>query len=304
MLFFIIGGFMLLGCSRVTREPKRVDLTKNLIAVDSVHDASRGAEYRFAVATMITPDETLASYKTILDYIAEKLDIKYKLVMRDSYAQVNELLENGALDLAFICTGAYVDIADKADVELLAAPIIDGRMSYHSLIIVNADSGAESFEQLRGGTFAFTDPLSNSGRLYPLKLLTDLGVKDQTFFSSFFYTYSHSDSIEMTAAGDVDAAAVDSLVFKYLMMKKPALKGRIRIINTSPPFATPPFVVSSRLDKRIKERLAETLFTMHEDERGGAILRGVGIERFGPVDDAAYDGVREMTAVIAGNGAE
>jgi ABC-type phosphate/phosphonate transport system substrate-binding protein len=59
--------------------------------------------------------------------------------------------------------------------ELLAAPQVDGEILYHSLLLVPAGSEAQGMADLRGGEFAFTDPMSTTGRNYPIVLVQDLG---------------------------------------------------------------------------------------------------------------------------------
>ena len=43
----------------------------------------------------------------LLNYIGQKLDLNIELVQRETYAEINEMLPTGQLDIAFICTGPY-----------------------------------------------------------------------------------------------------------------------------------------------------------------------------------------------------
>src|SRR3990172_1683382 len=51
------------------------------------------APLRIAVAAMISPDETFGYYRDLLDYIGRKMGRSVELVQRDTYAEVNDLLE-------------------------------------------------------------------------------------------------------------------------------------------------------------------------------------------------------------------
>src|SRR3989304_2004576 len=66
---------------------------------------------------------------------------------------------------------------------------------YQSYIITNKNSGIEKFEDFIGKTFAFTDPLSNSGKLYADKRLKDLNTPSDSFFASTMFTHAHDISI-------------------------------------------------------------------------------------------------------------
>ena len=86
-------------------------------------------------------------------------------------------------------------------------------------------------EDLKGHTFAFTDPDSNTGRLVPLYWLAALHTRPETFFGRSIYTYSHDNSIMAVARGLVDAAAVDGLIWDYYAKKNPAFTSKTRIIK-------------------------------------------------------------------------
>ncbi|HWQ43225.1 MAG TPA: PhnD/SsuA/transferrin family substrate-binding protein, partial [Desulfosporosinus sp.] len=86
---------------------------------------------------------------------------------RQSYQEINDLIKNGEVDMALICSGAYVAGQQDAKIELLAVPEVNGKGTYQSFLIVSADSNYQTLENLKGKTFAFTDPLSFSGRVAP-----------------------------------------------------------------------------------------------------------------------------------------
>jgi phosphonate transport system substrate-binding protein len=102
-------------------------------------------------------------------------------------------------------------------VDLLAAPQVGGETVYYSYIIVPADSDIQSFADFRGRSFAFTDPLSKTGKLSTVHLLWQQDETPESYFAETFYTFSHDNSIRAVADGLVDGAAVDSLVYDYLI---------------------------------------------------------------------------------------
>ena len=248
---------------------------------------------RVAIAAVISPKGTVESYAPFLDYLARRTGRPVELVQRQTYAEVNNLVRDGDVDLALVCTGAYVQGHDAFGMELLAAPQVGGETVYYSYIIVPADSPAQSLADLRGKTFAFTDPLSNSGRLMPVYLLWQMGETPESFFEQTIYTYSHDNSINAVAEGLVDGAAVDSLVYEYALSRDPGLADRVRVVARSEPSGMPPVVVPPGLDEAQKAALREVLLTMHQDEAGRAALDELLIEQFVPIEDRAYDSVRE-----------
>lgn len=249
---------------------------------------------RVAVAAIISPQGTVESYSALADYLSERLGRPVELVQRRTYAEINELVARQEVDLAFVCTSAYVAGQAEFGMRLLAAPQIDGALVYHSVLIVPADSPAQSLADLEGQVFAFTDPMSFSGRAYPTYLLHQMGTTPEAFFARTFFTYSHDRAIQAVAERVADGAAVDSLVLDYALRRDPELAQRIRVIHRSPAYGMPPVVVPPDLPPRQRILLQETLLTMHEDPEGQAILAELGIDRFVPIQDAAYDSIRAV----------
>ncbi len=253
---------------------------------------------RVAVAAVISPKGTIESYAPFLNYLEEKLNRPIELVQRRTYLEINDLIEHGEVDLAFVCTSAYIQGHDSFGMELLVAPQVNGKTTYNSLLIVPADSQAQSMADLRGKVFAFTDPISLSGRVYPTSLVQQLGAVPETFFARTFFTYSHDEAIRAVAAKVANGAAVDSLVFEYALARDPSLAQKVRVIHTSPDFGIPPVVVSPFTRPQVKAELQVLLLGMANDPAARAALSAIEVERFVLIDDSAYDGVRALVGTI------
>ncbi len=289
--FCLIILSLLIGC---TAEPETAVI--QLSALQPVPEASVTAvkPLRVAVAAIISPQGTADSYAPLLNYLGAALDRPVQLVQRRTYAEVNELVQNGEVDLAFICTSAYVAGERDFGMQLLAAPQVQGQTVYHSVLLVPADSRAQTMADLRGKVFAFTDPISTTGRNYPISLVQQLGQSPETFFGRTFYTYSHDDAIRAVANGVADGAAVDSLVYAFAIQREPELAAQTRIIHQSPAFGMPPVVTGTDARPQLVAELQNVLLHMHEDADGRAALQQAGFEQFVLVDDADYDTVRSL----------
>lgn len=282
------------GC-RNGEQPKKISLEKR-----ETGSVARGKDHekhlRIAVGGMITPKEGLAYYRHFLDYVEEKLGKKIDFVDREDYAEINDMIRNGDLDAAFVCSGPYVDGHRDFGMELLAAPQAYGVTVYYSYIIVAKNSPINSFEALKGKTFAFTDPLSNTGKLFPTYMLAQMNQTPDTFFRKYIFTNAHDKSIKAVAQGVIDGAAVDSLIWEYTNRTNPEFTSKTRIIRKSAPYAIPPLVVSRNLDTKTKEGLRQIFLNTHHDTKGKEILNKMMIDKFVVIDDSAYDSIREMKA--------
>lgn len=261
----------------------------------------RQEELTVAIAGMVTPDEGLAYYEDLARYIGEKVGLPVRLIHKAEYAEVNQMVEDRKVDMAFVCSGPYVSGHDEFGMELLAAPVVNGAPVYYSYIIVGKDSPVSSLEGLRGKTFAFADPHSNTGKLVPTYLLSKVGETPESFFGKTFYTYSHDVSIRAVAEGTADGAAVDSLIWDYSNAKDPVHTSRTKVVLKSDPFGIPPVVVHPDMDARLKGRLRDAFIGASADPDAKPILARMGIEKFTVVGDSAYDSIRDMNEWIAEN---
>lgn len=253
---------------------------------------------RVAVAAVISPKGTVESYSPFLDYLEEKLNRPIELVQRRTYLEINDLIERGAVDVAFVCTSAYVLGHDSFGMELLVAPQVNGKTTYNSYLIVPASSNAQSMKDLHGKVFAFTDPISLTGRAYPTYLVQQLGSTPEEFFARTFFTYSHDEAIRAVASGVADGAAVDSLVYDYAVARNPSLTEKVKVIHRSPDFGIPPVVVSPFTRPQVKEELKALFLNMASDPAAQAALASIGMEGFVSIDDDAYDSVRTLMGIL------
>lgn len=297
-IFPLLLAFLLVACTALPQTEVAGTVDLNNLQPLPTSSNNEAVPLRVAIAAVISPKGTLESYSPLLDYLEAKLNRPVELIQRRTYLEVNDLIEHGEVDLAFVCTSAYVQGHDTFGMELLVAPQVDGKTTYNSLLIVPTDSAAQSMADLRGKVFAFTDPISLSGRIYPTFVVQQLGFTPEEFFARTFFTYSHDEAIRAVASGLADGAAVDSLVYEFAVARDPSLKEKVRVIHTSPDFGIPPVVVSPFTRPQVKLELQTLLLGMASDPEARAALASIGVDDFVLIDDSAYDGVRILLEEI------
>ena len=293
-LIFVLLIVLISGC---------VDKTEkiNLSVVEEPQKVVNDTAVRVAIASVVSPKESYEYYEDMIQYISQKIGGSVKIVQRRSYKEINDLIKNNEIDFAFVCGGAYIDGNSEFGMKLLVVPVVNNNTTYNSYIIVQNESNYTDLTDFRGKKFAFSDPLSNSGQLYPAYRLYLLNETPDSFFGkdeqgkkNWFYTYSHDNSIIAVAEKLAEGAAVDSLVYQYMKETHPEIIAKTRIIEISPPFGIPPIVVSKDIDPFLEERLRNIFLDMNNDENGKKIMAKIRIERFTSLNDSAYDSIREM----------
>jgi phosphonate transport system substrate-binding protein len=293
-IIFLLFILLISGC---------VDKTEkiNLSVVEEQQKVVNDPAVRVAIASVVSPKESYEYYEDMIQYISRKLGGSVKIVQRRSYKEINDLIKNNEIDFAFVCGGAYIDGNSEFGMKLLVAPVVNNNTTYNSYIIVQNESNYSNLTDLRGKKFAFSDPLSNSGQLYPAYRLYLMNETPDSFFgkdeqgkNNWFFTYSHDNSIIAVAQKLAEGAAVDSLVYGDMKKTHPDIIAKTRIIEISPPFGIPPIVVSKDIDPFLEEKLRNIFLDMSNDEEGKKILANVRIDRFTHIKDNRYDSIREM----------
>lgn len=267
--------------------------TLKITGLAEENDRSSG-ELRIAVASITSPRETFRYYRDMFRLISEKTGMKVSMIQKKTYGEINDMAASNQIDLAFICSGGYISgVADSA-FRLLVIPERDGKRTYQSYIITYESSGIDDFEDMKNRSFAFTDPLSTAGKLYPVKLLRDAGYMPEDYFSRIIYTYAHDNSIQLVSKRMIDGAAVNSLVYEYVAYTNPERVSNIRIIDRSGWFAMPPVVVSRELPDSMVAMLKDLFLEMHLDERSRNVLEMLMVDRYVVADDNDFSSVRSL----------
>ncbi|MBI5418391.1 phosphate/phosphite/phosphonate ABC transporter substrate-binding protein [Candidatus Poribacteria bacterium] len=298
IFIYLIFSIFLSGCGKNDKEYIDLDNPSKSAAKDDKKFIN-GKTLTLALGSMTTPKQAYGYYNELVEYIENKLRIDIKIIDNSNYSEINNLLMNESVDIAFVCGGTYVDGHDKFGLELLVAPLVQGKIKHYSYIIVNKNSKISKLEDFKQKTFAFTDLLSNSGRMAIIYMLNkELNETPNSFFKEYIFSGSHDDSIAMVASGIVDGASVDSLIWEYLNNYNPKDTPMTKIIKISSPYGIPPVVIKPHFDNELKQKIKQIFLNMHEDSEAQKILRKMMIEKFIAAEDSNYDDIREINKWI------
>lgn len=233
-------------------------------------------------------------FRAVAGYLAEHCGLPAQLSEGLPWAEQERMLDAGAADAGFLCGLLYTHKAGW--LELLAAPVMQGpryagRPVYFSDVVVPRGSRFQSFADLRGAAWLYNDRGSFSGYAVLRAHLADLGEAG-AFCGPIRASGGHVRSLELVAAGQADAAAIDSTVLDLERARRPALAEQLRVVATLGPSPIPPAVAGLHLPAEVRERLRAALLGMHRHPAGRAALAAGLVERFVPVHDHDYDAIR------------
>ena len=268
-----------------------------LFWITPIHAADTQPPIRFGL-TAVVVTENLRFLDQWSEYLGQKMDRKVELVLRKSYREVMDLLDSGSIDFAWICGFPYIQSREPETIQLLTVPVYRGAPRYHSYIIVPESSPHQNFSDLKGKIFAFSDPDSNSGFLYPLALMVAQKETPGTFFRQTFFTFNHAETVQAVSEQFADGAAVDSYIWEYLAIFRPEITEKTRIIKKSPSFGFPPIVSRLGVNPNTVNLMKNTLEGMDEDTNGKALLAQLKLDGFGNYPDSLFNGIRAIASKV------
>ncbi len=233
----------------------------------------------------------------VMDQLAEKTGMKVRPFVANDYNGVIEALRSGKLDIAYLGPFSYVLASSIANAEAFAVAVTKktGKSAYHSVVITRKDSGLDSVARLQRKTFAFVDPTSTSGHLFPKAGLLADGFDPDKHFSRVIFSGSHDANIMAVANGKVDGAAVADRIFESAVAKGVVKAEDFQVIWRSQPIPESPMVWRKSLDAATKQKVAAALAEIKDLPWGDqGVLNG-----FAPTTDKSYDVVRQTAKALS-----
>jgi phosphonate transport system substrate-binding protein len=238
----------------------------------------------------------IESSRMVMEQLQAKTGMQVKPFVATDYNGVIEALRSKKLDIAYLGPFSYVLASQMANVEAFAVAVTKktGQSAYKSVIISRKGGGIAAPADLKGRNFAFVDPTSASGHLFPKAGLLQAGYDPEKFFGRVIYSGSHDASILAVANNKVDAAAVADRILSSAIAKGQVKQDDLQIVWSSSPIPESPMVWRKDLAPAMKEKIAKALADIKDLPWGDqGVLNG-----FQPTNDAAYNVVRDTAKVL------
>lgn len=238
----------------------------------------------------------LEASKQLLAALEKNLGMKVQGFVASDYNGVIEAMRAGHVDVAYLGPFSYVLGTTIAQIEAFctAETAKAGRTYYHSQIIALKESGIRTLADLRGRTFAFVDPSSTSGHLFPKAGLIREGIDPDKYFGRVMFTGSHDANALAVANKRVDAATIADRIYDAAVTKKLIDPDKVQVVWRSGPIPESPTVWRRALPDELKQRVRKAFL----DIRDITWADQGKLNRFVETNDAAYDVIRETAKVL------
>jgi phosphonate transport system substrate-binding protein len=237
--------------------------------------------------------------------ISEYLGIEVEVFEGAEYAVAIEAMRSGKLDISLVTPMSYYQATRVTSIEPLVTNVSIGADPYKTVFITKSDrDDINSLEDLRGKSFAFVDPASSSGYMYPkAHLLKSLGLEtDQLespgyFFETVTFSGKHDASLMGVVMGDYDAAGVAFSTISGMIKAGLIAEDDVKIIGETELIPNPCFIMRSELPQDLKDKLRE-FYLAYDDETYFETLYSDPKTRFIEAKESDYAVVKDMITLL------
>ncbi len=263
---------------------------------------SAPAPLRVGIIPNIAPDQQRAAYAPFGEELSRRLGRPVELFVATNYAGVVTALAAGRVDVAYLGGLTYVEAERQVPLTPLVTEVDreTGTPRYLSAVVVPAGSTARTARDVvaQNGSFAFGDPSSTSGSLYPRLMLEQAGTRcSATRLEScppllqVRFTGGHDATAFAVAGGRADAGGLELRVLHRLERSGTVRPGALRVVQTREVMGYP-WVGRTALGPETLDRVRQAFLTLQDP----ALLDLLRARSYVPVQPADYDEVRHEAA--------
>src|SRR5580693_5956567 len=260
-----------------------------------------GGTVRFGVEPYDTAARLVPIYEKVGKLIGDQVGCKVQVYVATGYNAEIEAMRNDKLEIGEFGPLGYVLAHQVAKAEAVAAfGTADGKPdTYWASIVTYPSSGIKTVADIRGRSFAFSDPASTSGHLFPAYGLRKAGLDPDKDIKAI-YAGSHTASFEALYNRKVDAGELNSEQLESAKQRGHYKDGDLVFLWKSDPIPTDPFAARADLPADFKKRLIEILQNLdlsQLDEKDRKIM-GVHGLRTVPQTDDAFNDIRDLVKTL------
>jgi phosphonate transport system substrate-binding protein len=254
--------------------------------------------------------KVLGSGQPLAELLTRFTGLTFQVSVPTAYAAVIEAMGANNVDVGWLAPFAYVLARDKFGAEVILASVRGGSKTYTGQIIAGVDSGINSVADLPGHKFAFVDPSSASGFLYPNALLAQNGIDYKTAFSETVFAGGHDKVVIAVYNKQVDAGATfgDSVEGQVTDARTlvtntlPDVMDKVKVIGKTDPIPNDTVSVRAGLPYEVVLQIQDGLVAVAQTDKGKELLKALyNINGLAPATDAEYNSVRTAASVLGLN---
>jgi phosphate/phosphite/phosphonate ABC transporter binding protein len=271
-----------------------------LVGILAALTSAAAQELKFGFTPVLSEAEMRAEFEPLMTYLSDAVGQKVALYIAKNYGDLRTQMEAGTVDIGSFSPFAYVDAARGGKIRIIAQSILEGSATYRGLIVARKDSGLKTVADLEGKRFAFVDPKSASGYVYPRAMLIEKGVTPEKYFKETIFAGGHDKVIAAVVEGKADAGAIYDGALGVAKAKGMRTEDLATLVSTDP-IPHDAIAVRIGMDEALAAKIRTALVNLGKSEAGRKVIANSKKKLTGHViaEDSLFDVVRR-TAKIAG----
>ncbi|HEX3549903.1 MAG TPA: phosphate/phosphite/phosphonate ABC transporter substrate-binding protein [Candidatus Elarobacter sp.] len=261
-----------------------------------------GGTVRMGVEPYEAQTRLSPTYDALAKAIGDKLGCKVQVFITTSYNAEIEAMRNDKLDVAEFGPLGYVLAHQVAKADVFAT-FSDARgkpSTYYASIVTWPGSGITSIKGVAGHTFAYSDPDSTSGHLFPAFGLKKAGIDPDHGVKSL-YAGSHTASFEAIRNHKVEAGELNSVLITAAQQAGTYSPDQFITLWKSDDIPNDPIAVRRSLPDAFKKRLIAAVMSVDFASLPAELTKvfpAKGTTKFVAQTDPSYNVVRDLVSTL------
>ncbi len=235
--------------------------------------------------------------RAVADLLEEKTGLHFKTNVATEYAGVIEAMRSNppTAHMASLATFSYVLAHELGCADAVLVSIRYGSPTYNGQIITQADSGIHSITDLKGKTFARSDPLSTSSWIIPMLMMKAAGLNPEKDLARIVDAGSHDSVVAAVYKGEVDAGATYVDARTRIEKDHPDVMEKVVVIKVTPAIPNDGVQFIPSMPEELKTKIVNALLEISKTDEGKKALKTAyqwnGLKK---IDDSFYDPFRQL----------
>jgi phosphonate transport system substrate-binding protein len=231
-------------------------------------EQSAAKVYSFDVVPQLTAAKIYATWSPLLQRVGQETGMCFELRVSPTIPEFEQRLLKGESDFSFVNPYHAVLAYQKKKYQPLLA---DSQDMLTGIVVVRADSGIKSLEDLKGKQIAFPAPNSFAASLLIRAELAKKKIDlNPVFVKTHSNVYRSVISKDAVAGGGVNNT-LDNEVAE--------VRQQLRVLFETSAYTPHPVVTHPSISTAVRDRFLKSMMNLTQDEAGRKILEGINLEK-------------------------
>ena len=254
---------------------------------------------KMAVEPFDDSSKLLPVYNQIVSQFSQALGCPVSLTITTNYSSEVEAMRNNKLDIAEFGPLGYVLAAQVANAQSIVgyADKTGAPATYTASVVSWPGSGASTLAQCAGKSFAYSDPASTSGYLFPAYALKSKASIDPQSGVQAEFAGSHGATYQALVNHKVICGELNSDTISSNTKQGTYNASNFVTLWQSDPIPNDPIAVRAGLPQALKDKIKATLVGLDLSNVSDPNGELIGV-KFVTWDDGKYNGIRALVSTL------